>query len=173
MHGDAAIVHLEYNHSDHRPLMLDTEYYVVPSSHQQIKQDKFEAKWLREDNFAEIVKEQWEAAAGSADLIDVLTKLKTMHAGLHAWDQRALRGPKKELRSSQRELETVMRGPINPENEQKKKEIAELIEKLLEQEEIRWNQRSRANWLQNGDRNTSYFHSFATARKKRNCIKKK
>jgi hypothetical protein len=96
-----------------------------------------------------------------------------MHAGLHAWDQRALRGPKKQLRSSQRELETVMRGPINPENEQKKKEIAELIEKLLEQEEIRWNQRSRANWLQNGDRNTSYFHSFATARKKRNCIKKK
>jgi hypothetical protein len=78
----------------------------------------------------------------------------------------------KLLASYQRELETVMRGPINPENEQKKKEIAELIEKLLEQEEIRWNQRSRANWLQNGDRNTSYFHSFATARKKRNCIKK-
>jgi hypothetical protein len=97
MHGDAAIVHLEYNHSDHRPLMLDTEYYVVPSSHQQIKQDKFEAKWLREDTFAEIVKEQWEAAAGSADLIDVLTKLKTMHAGLHAWDQRVLRGPKNTL----------------------------------------------------------------------------
>jgi hypothetical protein len=24
MHGDAAIVHLEYNHSDHSPLMLDT-----------------------------------------------------------------------------------------------------------------------------------------------------
>jgi hypothetical protein len=65
-----------------------------------------------------------------------------------------------------------MRGPINPENEQRKKEISELIEKLLEQDEIRWNQRARANWLQNGDRNTSYFHSFATARKKRNCIKK-
>jgi hypothetical protein len=172
MHSDAAIVHLEYNHSDHRPLMLDTEYYTAPNSHHQVKSDKFEAKWFREDNFAEIVKEQWEAAAGSADPVDVLTRLKAMHAGLHAWDQRVLRGPKKRLRSAQRELETVMRGPINQENDQRKKEIAELIEKLLEQEEIRWNQRSRANWLQNGDRNTSYFHSFATARKKRNCIKK-
>jgi hypothetical protein len=95
-----------------------------------------------------------------------------MHVGLHAWDRRVLKKPKHRLRSAQRYLETVMRGPINSENEHKNKEIPELIEKLLEQEEIRWSQRSRANWLQNGDRNTSYFHSFATARKKRNYIKK-
>ena len=35
-----------------------------------------------------------------------------------------------------------------------------------------WAQRSRINWLQNGDKNTSYFHNFAKERRKRNLIKK-
>jgi hypothetical protein len=33
-------------------------------------------------------------------------------------------------------------------------------------------QRSRANWLMQGDRNTLFFHQFATARRKKNLIKK-
>ena len=47
-----------------------------------------------------------------------------------------------------------------------------LIENLLKQEEIYWLQRGRANWLLHSDRNTSFFHNAATARKKRNQIKK-
>ena len=125
MHADAAVIHLEYNHSDHRPLLLDTDYYASPNSNQMPKQCSFVAKWFREENFGEIVKEEWEAAAGATSPIDVLQRLKAMHAGLHAWDQRVLRGPKRRFRSTQRDVETVMQGPINPENDQKRKEIAE------------------------------------------------
>lgn len=31
--------------------------------------------------------------------------------------------------------------------------------------------RARANWLKQGDRNTSFFHNFATKRRKKNSIK--
>jgi hypothetical protein len=41
-----------------------------------------------------------------------------------------------------------------------------------EQEETHWMQRSRANWLRHGDRNTSFFHHYATERTKKNFIKK-
>ena len=34
-----------------------------------------------------------------------------------------------------------------------------------------WQQRSHLQWLQNGDRNTRFFHSTATQRKRRNFIK--
>jgi hypothetical protein len=47
------------------------------------------------------------------------------------------------------------------ENEIIAKKKAALIEILLEQEEVHWQQRSRANWLMQGDRNTSFFQNFA------------
>ncbi|XP_060972579.1 uncharacterized protein LOC133038438 [Cannabis sativa] len=42
---------------------------------------------------------------------------------------------------------------------------------LLEKDEQYWRQRSRALWLQWGDRNTKYFHHKASARQKNNEIK--
>ena len=45
------------------------------------------------------------------------------------------------------------------------------LELMLEHEEIHWMQRARANWLKKGDRNTSFFHNYATKRRKKNTIK--
>ena len=42
---------------------------------------------------------------------------------------------------------------------------------LLDKENRMWSQRSRVQWLTNGDRNTSYFHGVATQRKRKNFIK--
>ena len=38
-------------------------------------------------------------------------------------------------------------------------------------EERMWRQRSRFTYIKEGDRNTRFFHSRATLRKRRNCIK--
>jgi hypothetical protein len=75
------------------------------------------------------------------------------------------------LAKAQRELEKAMNGLISDESEAKAKEMANLSELLLERDEIYWAQRSRANWLQHGDRNTSFFHNYASARRKKNSIK--
>lgn len=57
---------------------------------------------------------------------------------------------------------------MNDENEHKKKELAKLVEYLLELEEIHYLRRSRATWLKNGDRNTVFFQAFASARRRKN-----
>jgi 1,4-alpha-glucan branching enzyme len=61
---------------------------------------------------------------------------------------------------------------MSEENVRRQEELIEQIEKVLEQEEIYKMQRSRVNWMANGDRNSAYFHNFARARRKRNMIVK-
>ena len=65
-----------------------------------------------------------------------------------------------------------MTGPMDAASEEKRKELSELIEFLLELEEIHYMQRSRAGWLKHGDRNTGFFQAYASARRKKNMIKK-
>ena len=35
-----------------------------------------------------------------------------------------------------------------------------------------WRQRAQTHWLKNGDRNTKFYHAFASERRRRNRIKK-
>ena len=44
------------------------------------------------------------------------------------------------------------------------------INNMLDKENLMWQQRSRAFFLKNGDRNTTYFHSKASQRFRRNRI---
>jgi UDP-N-acetylglucosamine:LPS N-acetylglucosamine transferase len=61
-----------------------------------------------------------------------------MHQALHEWDYSVLKKPKKHLRHAQKEFENAVVGVIIDESEAKAKELAELIEILLEQDEIHW-----------------------------------
>ncbi|KAL4363000.1 hypothetical protein GQ457_04G024640 [Hibiscus cannabinus] len=44
------------------------------------------------------------------------------------------------------------------------------LERLLRANEIYWAQRSRVQWLANGDKNSCFFHSRANARRKKNTV---
>ena len=59
------------------------------------------------------------------------------------------------------------------EDDRDREEVAELkdeIHSLMEQEEAKWKQRSKEDWLRNGDRNTRYFHARANKKKRRNTV---
>lgn len=51
------------------------------------------------------------------------------------------------------------------------KEVENRLYEMFEREEIMAKQRSRIDWLREGDRNTSFFHARASARRRTNKIK--
>ena len=75
------------------------------------------------------------------------------------------------MKKLKRELEILRRGPPTNESLAAQKEILLRLKLLLEQEEIIWVQRARANWLKHGDRNTSFFHHYASTQRRRNMVK--
>ena len=68
-----------------------------------------------------------------------------------------LKAPVRRMKKLKKELEKVRRSPMTNENLARQKELLLNIELLLEQEEIYWVQRARANWLKHGDRNSGFF----------------
>lgn len=50
-------------------------------------------------------------------------------------------------------------------NEEDEPAMQEELHVLLELEDLKWRQKAKTNWLQNGDRNTRYFHAYASQRK--------
>jgi hypothetical protein len=46
------------------------------------------------------------------------------------------------------------------------------INGLMEMEDIKWKQRAEKNWYQNGNKNTKFFHAWATQRRQHNHIEK-
>lgn len=53
---------------------------------------------------------------------------------------------------------------------EKEARLLQALDRVLEQEEVLWNQKSSEKWMMAGDRNTSFFHTSTVIRRRRNRI---
>ncbi|KAK8533055.1 hypothetical protein V6N12_076336 [Hibiscus sabdariffa] len=66
----------------------------------------------------------------------------------------------------------MMAGPLSsPETLKTLAETEAELNDLIDKDEAYWSQRSRVQWLREGDRNTEFFHARVTGRRKKNWIK--
>ena len=86
----------------------------------------------------EIVKASWEKAKLAGIGPSLANRTRAVHADLHKWDRKILKGLKRRINKLKKELEILRRGPMNTESHCLQKEIIVVIENLLDQEEIFW-----------------------------------
>eukprot|EP00253_Pinus_taeda_P027333 PITA_27333 len=102
------------------------------------------------------------------------TKLKRVKQVIKEWAKENYQDPEKVKKKIKSELESVQirieeHGLTQQTKEQEYVLYAQLSH-INREEEIKWRLKSRQLWLQEGDKNTTYFHKRATARKLRNNV---
>ncbi|GMI89723.1 hypothetical protein HRI_002641600 [Hibiscus trionum] len=160
----SSVQHLLRLRSDHRPILLNVGHTMdrIPSQH-----FRFFSGWLNHDDFSRMVSDNWIPSSSMA------TTLAHFTMAASTWNKCVFGyiGMKKRilmarLRGIQRALATRHSSFLH----NLKSALLIELEKLLDEEELMWKQKSRTDWITGGDRNTTYFHRRAQARKQRNKV---
>jgi hypothetical protein len=78
----------------------------------------------------------------------------------------------KKRKKLRRELESCRRVSLCMEEVAREAVLRFKLDKIDEQIDIYWRQRAHTKWLQQGDRNTKFFHAACSERKRRNFVGK-
>jgi hypothetical protein len=149
--------HVLTTESDHCVLLVELWSGMADRNGRSGKQFRYENVWQTHPDYDRLVLDSWRRGAGADGLGGVVQALSTMQNKLSTWGAKefgCLARKARKLRQKLNNLHSrsVGRGPTDEEKATTKK-----LHEVLRQEEIWMRQRSRVQWLREGDRNTAYF----------------
>ena len=153
--------------SDHCALLIADSIAVHPSRKRRFH---FEEMWTKKEECKEIIKNAWEGCLHRGTPESISSGIQNYAADLASWNKSVFRYVPKQIQDKRKALNALTiqdrDGIMGKEINNLRKEIND----LLDSEETFWHQRSRVLWYGQGDRNTKFFHSKASQRRKKNTI---
>ncbi|KAF3782863.1 Transposon TX1 uncharacterized protein [Nymphaea thermarum] len=156
--------------SDHSALVLCS---VKASYRNPLRgQFKFLKNWSLRGECEEVISEGWNYQASGCAFIRVLAKLEVTRSKLSAWNRLHYGNISQKIDSIQKELDVVQARMDSGDSSLSDLEYCIRLElqATLREEELLWAQKSRTNWLKNGDRNTKFYQQVASGRKSRQSL---
>lgn len=162
------VINGEPRHSDHRPIIVDIDPPARRGNRGRHQAFCFEASWV-EEQCAVIVENAWRTAIEvSGEKVE--GALRKVASDLGDWSRDALGDLEERIKHVRKSLEECRRSRINERGVAKEEVLRFKLARLEEQKNIYWRQRAKVHWPQEGDRNTHFFHKYASERRKRSRL---
>lgn len=166
----AEAIFLERSASDHSPSIVRFHDAVVRGRHIF----RFCNYWISDSRFIDIVKQAWNIEIKGTPMYIIVQKLKRVKMQLkmlHRSDYARMSQRIEEKRNLLTELQRqVQSNPLSLELQQCEKRAFKEYNQLLDAETSLLRQKSKAEWLEQGDLNTKYFHARVKERLSRTRI---
>ncbi|XP_028785100.1 uncharacterized protein LOC114741006 [Neltuma alba] len=163
-HPNTEVMHLPMIQSDHRPILIQLK------GEQQVTKPPFRffAPWISHPNFKDLVTLTWTEGRSLVENIEHFT------LAVQDWNHNTFGIIGRNKRTLHRRINGVQkaleRNPFNSYLLEIERALLDDYENVCMQEEILWLQKSRSQWICDGDRNTHYYHTKALIRRRQNRI---
>ncbi|KAL8487914.1 hypothetical protein ACS0TY_024272 [Phlomoides rotata] len=152
--------------SDHHPILLTLQENAAHS----IRPFRFQTMWATHPSFLPLVSDSWRQFVTSSNPIHRVTqKLKRLKASLKNWNKVTFRNIFVEMEAATAALEAIQTesATLGDSDDRLLEEIecTNRLNTALSRHQIRSTQRNRLQWLQDGDRNSKFFHNMNRIRK--------
>ncbi|OMO85295.1 reverse transcriptase [Corchorus capsularis] len=165
MFSDAYVSHLPRTHSDHCPLLISFFKNQVEKGN---KPFRFQKMWFNHLDFFPLVHSSWIGVEG-----DLSNRLNNVKENLKFWNKHSFGNVFRKKKKLLARLAGVER-EIDISHSQflldLHKTLSQEYKAILKDEEDIWAMKSRVDWLNDGERNTRFFHVSTLVRRNYNRI---
>ena len=152
--------YLRFEGSDHRPLLS----YFNSERPRRRGLFRFNRTLTEQEEVTQVINEAWH----HSPLHSVIEKLNACRRGIIRWAKEQQEQSNLIIKQNQEALEAALSSD-NP-DQNRIDDIYSVLRNAYLAEEQFWQQRSRIQWLKQGDRNTGFFHAATRTRRKINAI---
>ena len=153
--------------SDHCPVVVKENIQMQKRGKRMFR---FEAFWAKDLECKEIVKQVWERNRFGNPVQRWNEKIEVCRNKLSRWSKEKFNRNESILKEKVEVLGILQCDWGKYEEEIKV--LSKEVDSLRRQEESYWLQRSRVQWLREGDANTKFFHQYTIHRRRRNKVVK-